>query len=76
MGHIDRIIAELSSLSDSEQARLLDYVAKLKADRHRQGILRLNDQQVRKRNELSLSLARFRVPLAGYRFDRDEANAR
>lgn len=76
MGHTERIIAELASLNEAEQASLLAYVEKLKAERHVAGALALTAQQARDRDALAAELAPFRVSLEGYRFDREEANAR
>ena len=71
MGHTEkRLIAELATLNEAEQARLLAYVERLKAERL------AGAEQARRRDALSAELAPFRVALAGYKFDRDEANAR
>lgn len=70
MGHTERIIAELATLDEAEQARLLAFVRELKAART------LTAQQQADRAKLSAELAPFRVRLADFRFDREEANAR
>ena len=70
MGHTEHIIAELATLDEAEQARLLAFVRELKAART------LTAQQQDDRAKLSAALAPFRVRLADYRFDREEANAR
>ena len=70
MGHTEHIIAELATLDEAEQARLLDFLRELKAARA------LAAQQQEERAKLSAALAPFRVRLADYRFDREEANAR
>ena len=76
MGHTERIIAELASLNEAEQASLLAYVEKLKASRLAARALTLTAAQARDRDALAAELAPFRVSLEGYKFDRDEANAR
>jgi len=70
MGHTEHIMAELATLDEAERARLLAFVRELKAART------LTTQQQEDRAKLSAALAPFRVPLAGYRFDREDANAR
>lgn len=70
MGHTERIIAEIATLDEAEQARLLAFVRDLKAARS------LTAQQREDQARLSAALAPFRVALAGCRFDRDDANAR
>ena len=72
MGHAERIIAEIATLDEAEQARLLAFVGALKAARANP----LTSQQCRDCAELAVALAPFRVHLADYRFDREEANAR
>ena len=72
MGHTERIIAELATLDEAEQARLLVFMAELRAARARAS----TGQQQDDRTKLSALLAPFRVPVADYRFDREEANAR
>lgn len=76
MGHTERIIAELASLSETEQASLLAYVENLKALRLASSAVDLTAAQARERDALAAELAPFRVSLTGYKFDRDEANAR
>ena len=76
MGHAERIMAEIATLDEAEQARLLAYVEKLKAERAVASGLALTADQARDRDALAAELAPFRVSLAGYRFDRNEANAR
>lgn len=63
MGHTERIIVELASLDEAEQARLLLFVEALKVERE-------------VRAALAAALAPYRVALGSYRFDREEANAR
>ena len=72
MGHAERIIAEIATLDEAEQARLLAFVEALKAARASV----LTAQQLDDRAMLAAALAPFRVPLAERRFDREEANAR
>jgi hypothetical protein len=76
MGTIDRIIAEASTLDETQQARLLAFVEQLKAERMRARGITLTAEQARARDALARALASFRLPLAAYRFDREEANAR
>ena len=76
MGHAERIIAELASLSEAEQARLLAYVEELKVERMAARSLQLTATQARERDALAAELAPFRVSFTGYKFDREEANAR
>jgi hypothetical protein len=76
MGNIDRIIAEASSLDETRQARLLAYVKQLKEEQKQTHRIELTADQVRARDEITAALASFRLPLAGYKFDREEANAR
>ena len=76
MGHAERIIAEIATLDDQEQASLLAYVEKLKAVRASTRMPALSHAQARERDALAAELAPFRVSFAGYKFDRDEANAR
>jgi hypothetical protein len=76
MGNIDRIIAEVASLDEARQAKLLAYVEQLKAEQ-KQGLgIELTADQARARDEVAAALTSFRLPLAGYKFDREEANAR
>ncbi|HMN75497.1 MAG TPA: hypothetical protein PKC97_05480 [Burkholderiaceae bacterium] len=70
MGHTERIVAELATLDETEKARLLAFVHELKAART------LGAKQQGDRATLSAALAPYRVALAGFRFDREEANAR
>jgi hypothetical protein len=72
MGHAERIIAEIATLDEAEQARLLVFVESLKAARAQP----LTAQRLADRAALSASLAPFRVHFGDYRFDREEANAR
>lgn len=76
MGHTERIIAELASLSEMEQASLLAYVENLKARRLATSAVGLTATQARERDALAAEPAPFRVSLEGYKFDREEANAR
>ena len=76
MGHAERIIAEISTLNEAEQASLLAYVEKLKAGRAATKRSKLTAAQALDRDALAAELAPFRISLAGYKFDRDEANAR
>lgn len=70
MGHTERIVAELATLDEVEKARLLAFVHELKAARL------VSVQQQDDREMLSAALAPYRVALAGFRFDREDANAR
>ena len=72
MGHAERIIAEIATLDEAEQARLLAFVEALKAARANT----MTQGQLEDRARLAAALASFRVPLAEHRFDREEANAR
>ncbi|HEU0201874.1 MAG TPA: hypothetical protein VFR86_15765 [Burkholderiaceae bacterium] len=76
MGNIDRIIAEASSLDEARQAKLLAYVERLKVEQKQSRGIELTGDQARARDEIAAALASFRLPLAGYKFDREEANAR
>jgi len=76
MGHAERIIAELESLDEAEQARLLAYVEKLKAERSRAYLIAITAAQARDKADVANALARFRVSVASYRFDRKAANTR
>lgn len=76
MGHAERIIAEIATLDETERASLLAYVERLKAERAIAKTSPLTASQARDRDTLAAELAPFRVSLAGYKFDRDEANAR
>jgi hypothetical protein len=76
MGHAERIIAEIATLDESEQASLLAYVEKLKAGRATAQAPKLSAAQARDRDALAAELAPFRVSLADFKFDREEANAR
>ena len=76
MGHAERIMAEIASLDEAEQARLLAYVEKLKAARVTAKAPGLSAAQARDRDALAAELSPFRVSLAGFKFDREEANAR
>lgn len=76
MGHAERIIAEIATLDEREQASLLEYVEKLKARRAVTKAPVLTTSQARERDSLAAELAPFRVSFAGYKFDREEANAR
>jgi hypothetical protein len=70
MGHTERIVAELATLDEAEKARLLAFVHELKAARQ------LSAQQRDYRATQSAALAPYRVRLADFRFDREDANAR
>lgn len=70
MGYTERIMVEIATLDAAEQARLLAFVRDLKAART------LTTQQQDDQAKLSAALAPFRVQLAGWRFDREDANAR
>jgi len=70
MGHTERIAAELATLDEAEKARLLAFMHELKASRN------LSAQQQDDRASLFAALAPYRVPLAGFRFDREDDNAR
>ena len=72
MGHAERIIAEVATLDESEQVRLLAFVEALKAARSDP----LTPQQLADRAAIAAAFAPYRVCLGGYRFDREEANAR
>ena len=76
MGHAERIIAAIATLNEVEQASLLAFVEKLKAGRVAAKVPKLTAAQARDRNALAAELAPFRVSFAGYKFDREEANAR
>lgn len=77
MGHNERIIVELASLEETEQARPLAFVEALKAERlARAADGGGNAAQREARAAMAAALAPYRVALAGYRFDRDAANAR
>ena len=76
MGHAERIIAEIPTLDEREQAGLLEYVDKSKAGRASTQAAALTDAQACEREPLAVELAPFRVSFAGHKFDRDEANAR
>ena len=76
MGHAERIIAEIATLNETEQASLLAYVEKLKAGRLAVKAPKLTAAQARDRDALAAELAPFRVSFVGYKFDREEANAR
>lgn len=77
MGHTERIIVELASLDETEQARLPAFGETLKAGRlARAADGGGNAAQREARAAMAAALAPYRVALAGYRFDREEANAR
>lgn len=76
MGHAERIIAEIATLNAAEQANLLAYVEKLKAERVTAKAPNLTAAQALDREALAAELSSVRVSLAGYKFDREEANAR
>ena len=75
MGHTERIIAELATLDEAQQASLLAFVEQLKAERAAAGGEAVAAHR-EARAALRAALAPYRVALAGYRFDREEANAR
>ena len=77
MGHTEkRLMAELATLNEAEKARLLAYVERLKGERLVGAVHGLAAERAREREALAAELAPFRVALAGYNFDRAEANAR
>lgn len=77
MGHTERIIVELASLDEAEQARLLLFVEALKVERVERAADGGSDAAQREvRAALAAALAPYRVALGSYRFDREEANAR
>ena len=76
MGHAERIIAEIATLNAAEQANLLAYVEKLKAERVTAKAPNLTAAQALDREALAAELSSVRVSLAGYKFDREEVNAR
>ena len=76
MGHAERIIAEIAALDEAEQASVLAYVERLKGLRMAAKAPGLTAAQLHDRDALAADLSEFRVSLEGYRFDREEANAR
>ena len=77
MGHIEqRLIAELATLNQAEQASLLAHVERLKAERSAAAVQGLTAAQGSGCDALAAQLASFRIALGGYKFDRAEANAR
>ena len=76
MEHAERIMAEIAMLDDAEQARLMAYVETLKAARLMAKTPALDTAQALDRDALAAELSSFRVSLAGYKFDREQANAR
>jgi hypothetical protein len=75
MGHTERIIAELASLEEADQAKVLAYLRQLKAEREHEGRRPrpLSDEEFAKMHAF---FDRFRLRMAGFKFDRDEANER
>jgi hypothetical protein len=76
VGHAERIIAEIATLNEVEQVSLLVFVARLKAARSAAKLPKLDAAQTRDRDALAAELSQVRISLAGYKFDREEANAR
>jgi hypothetical protein len=74
MGHAERIIAEIATLNEVEQASLLAYVEKSKAGRETAKAPNLTAAQARDRDALAAELAPFRVSFVDYKFDREETS--
>jgi len=72
MGYIDIIAREAEALPPEKQAEVLDFIAFLKA---RQTPLELASAP-RTTEEIESFFRSFKVDISGYKFDREEANAR
>ena len=76
MSYAELIAKEIETLSPEKQAKVLDFVAVLKAQQPLSVVPELSAEQKRKRDELAEFFSSFNADLMGYRFDREEANAR
>ena len=75
----ERIYAEAKRLPDALASEVLAFILEIE-ERHaigshssHAGLLPEREQRI---EEMTRALATYRLPLHGYRFDRDEANAR
>lgn len=76
MSYADLIAKEIETLSPEKQARVLDFVAVLKAQQSLTALPELSAEQKRRRDALAAFFSSFNADLTGYRFDREDANAR
>jgi hypothetical protein len=72
MGYADIIAREADSLPIEKQAEVLDFIEFLKDKQVRSG----NASAVRTPEEIAAFFRSFNVDTSGYKFDREEANAR
>ena len=72
MGYSDIIAREAETLPPEKQVEILDFIAFLKA-RQLPGALTLAPKTA---EEIETFFRSFKVDISGYKFDRDEANAR
>lgn len=73
MGFSEIIAREAETMPAEKQAEILDYIAFLKT---RQPLLIAHAPAFKDAAEIEAFFRSFKVDLSGYRFDRDEANAR
>lgn len=72
MGYSDIIAREAETLPTEKQVEILDFIAFLKL-RHSQPVLAPVPKTV---DEIEAFFRSFKVDTSGYKFDRDDANAR
>lgn len=74
MGYADKISREVEALPREQQAEVLAFVVHLK--QRKSAFPVPTEEQSRRRDELLALFRRHTVDLAGFVFDREEANAR
>ena len=72
MGYADIIAREADSLPVEKQAEVLDFIGFLKSKQDRS----VKGSGVRTPDEIAAFFRSFNVDTSGYKFDREEANAR
>ena len=76
MGYAELIALEVQSLPAKSQAEVLSFVTALKAQSDASFLPALSSEQVERRDALMHALTPFSADMAGFVFDRDEANVR
>jgi hypothetical protein len=72
MGYADIIAREANSLPVEKQAEVLDFIESIKEKQAHSG----DASEVRTTEEIAAFFRSFNVDTSGYKFDREEANAR
>ena len=77
MGYAERIYEQVKNLPDSAAEEILDF-AEFVAARRQVGTIAIADATVlaQRRAELEKMFGKYQADLSGFKFDREEANAR